>query len=142
MLRSISAKMKKRKGLSLLELGIWALAVAVFMGIAMPRLGDYLEGKKRNAADQETRILAEQCALYTSHAANGQPPASLGALAVGISAAQSVDGEAHNDYLAKLSFTSDPNSFVDPWRNPYQYDPSNRIITSTANGGTPITHTF
>lgn len=138
-----SLRMRKRKGFSLLELTIYAMAVIVLMLVAVPKLKTVYEGFKRDAVQQEIHSLAEACQRYETYAVTSLPPASLGDLVTGLSAAQSNDGQAHVDDLIKNPKKTYTNaaSFVDKWGNAYQYSQSDRTITSTGNG-TAISETF
>jgi type II secretory pathway pseudopilin PulG len=138
--------MKKRKGMDLVQLGIYAICIGILLMVIMPKLTNYVEGKKMDATNQEMRVLAEQCALYSSISAAGNPPSTLGDLVTGLTADQSVDNQNHNDFVAdkglSKTLTSDPTSFVDAWKNQYVYDAAARTITSTFNGKTNKTISF
>lgn len=145
MLQTIRLKMKKRKGFSILELTIYTMGVILFMWLATSKLKDVYEGFKRDATQQEIHSLAEACQRYETHSVTSLPPASLGDLVTGLTAAQSNDFQAHVDDLIKhpkRTYTSDSSSFVDKWGNQYQYSRSDRTITSTGNGGDPISEKF
>lgn len=136
MLTTIEMKMKNRKGQDILQFSLWAAAVIIFLALAIPRYSDWQEGNRRKATMKEMRTIADQCALYMATSSTGQPPANLGDLVTGLTAANSNDGVAHGNFLASNKFTNDPNSFVDGWGNVYTYDSANHTLESTMNGGT------
>lgn len=142
MIIKINSKMKKRHGEGFIPFLLWMTALIIFLAAISPKFGDLFESTRRTATIQDMKTLAEQCALYTVRAADGKPPANLGNLVTGLTAAQTVDGIAYGNFLATGKYTSDPASFVDRWDNPYQYDPDARTITSTMNGGTAHTEYF
>lgn len=142
MLLAIETKMKKRKGVLSVEFVFIVAAIVILAAILIPKYMDFQESTRRAVAAQELKTLAESCVFYAALSKDGQPPANLGALVTGLTAAQSNDGQAYGSFIVKKGYTSTASSFVDPWGNAYTYDATNRTISSTANGGTAISQNF
>lgn len=133
---------KKRKGLSIIEMGLVALAMMIFAAVGVGLYQGFNENNKRAVAHQETRMLADACALYTNYNRAGTPPADLGALVTGLTAANSNDGVAHIPFVTKTGWTATATTFIDPWGNAYAYSAAARTVGSSNNGGTLWSDSF
>lgn len=131
----------RRSGFSLPELSISVLCMMILAsGIAFSL--DWIRDSASRAATQ--RSLSELHAaatLYMQQHKLGVAPASIGTLLEKLPAANSRDGLEKGPYIKKRGWTSSSSTWVDGWGVVYQYDASNRVITSAGNG-TPITVRF
>ena len=141
MLSKMNGILKKRKGFGLLDLGLYAIALTILVAAGVAAYNEYQEGNKRAVARQELKTIASACSLYMVTARSGNPPAELGDLVTGLTAAQSNDGIAKGRFVAKTTWTNTA-SFVDPWGNAYGYNAATQTVTCTNNGGTAFSETF
>lgn len=135
-------KTKKRKGFTLVELGIVVLVIVILVGAAIAANGFIQESARRTTTKQDLKTLQGGVLLYELQSKNGQPPDNLGQLVSGLAANETIDGEIRKDFVVKANWTSDSDSFVDSWGNKFIYDKSNRTITSTNGGKTSLTVPF
>ena len=141
-LRRMVKPKKRRNGFSLVELGIAMIVLALIVGVAYTFYDGIMDGAKTTKVKDELDVLAKACIQYQINSVAGNPPANLGSLMTGLTAAQSNDRVAKPKFVTRNGWTSDASTFKDPWGNQYVYNAANRTITSTANGGTAITVYF
>ena len=143
MLQKIRGKsMQKVKGQSTMDLAIYIVIASLILLVGSYAYGAFRDRVARNNTNSELATLAEACIVYQADNVAGTPPANLGALVTGLTAAQSIDGVAKGTYVTKTTWTNDPASFVDGWGNAYQYSTAARTITSTNNGNTAIVKAY
>lgn len=138
----IRVQIKKRRGLSIIEMGLVALAMMIFAAIGVGLYQGFNENNKRAVAHQETKMLADACAQYENYSRAGAPPVDLGALVTGLTAANSNDGATHIPFVTKTGWTATATTFTDPWGNAYVYSAATRTVGSTNNGGTAWNDSF
>lgn len=136
----VNRYLKKRRGFDLIQVGLYAIAIAILMGVVVMTFNTtFMDGNRRAVATEEVKTLANACSMYTVYN-NGTPPADLDALFVGIAAGASVDGMAHNNFVSKAGWAA--GSINDPWGNAYQYNVGTRTISVEDPHGNPIQSTF
>lgn len=138
---------RKRKGIGLIELGLYCIALAIIVAAAAFAYTDFQEGSKRSLAKQEVKLLAEACALYTVSIKTSTPPDDLGKLygttaSPAIAAANSNDGFAKVSFVTKSGWNATASSYVDPWGAQYIYDKTARTVSCKMNGNTTYTVSF
>lgn len=138
----LQLKLKKRKGLTLMELLI-VLGIIVVL-IALSSGADWADEYSRyttTKADMDT--IVEGIKTYESMRRDKKLPASLGDLIIGVPKAQSKSDADTGRLVAKEGeWTTDPSTFKDQWDEAYIYDPASRTLTSNNNGGDPIVRNF
>ncbi|MDR1701514.1 MAG: type II secretion system GspH family protein [Sporomusaceae bacterium] len=133
---------KKRKGFTLIELLVVLGALIVISGLATWGIDAVQDASRRAATNQDMAILRDAVQAYQAMSKTGKPPTSLGDLVTGLTAAQSIDGQVHANFVKKAGWTSAASSFIDHWNNAYTYSATARTISSTNNGGTAIVYSF
>lgn len=135
-------KAKKFKGITAYELMGVLLVIIILATAAGWMVHEFVESGKRATTHSDAATLAVACGMYESQSKAGTPPADLGALVTGLTAAQSVDGVAKARYVTPSTWTSDPTTIVDQWNEAFVYDAAARTITSNNNGNDPIVKSF
>ena len=133
---------EKKKGFSMIELAIYIIIISTLMAVGAFAFVGYQDRAKRSVTMDELNTLSQAILTYTADSKTGSLPANLGALITGLTAAQSIDGVAHGQYVTKTGWTSDSTTFIDGWGNAYTYNSGARTISSTNNGGTAIVKSF
>lgn len=147
MLRSIRTNFrkvfKKRKGAGLAtEIAGYILASSILLAIGVYGIRIIIDGVNSYRAGKELETIAAAAQAFEFSAKSSQPPADLGKLVSGLSASESTTGEAKANFVTKETWTSDASSFLDPWGSAYQYDRTNRTITTLNNGKTARSVSF
>ncbi|CVK21668.1 hypothetical protein [Sporomusa sphaeroides] len=123
---------------------IYVMVIILVFGAGIYTGPKVIDLVKRGLTHYQTYQLASACAQYAVESKSGEPPATLGDLTVGLTAEQSIDGEARDPYVKVPGWTTDPTTITDYWDAPYQYTRTgaDRNVTSTGNGKTPIVRPF
>lgn len=130
MFLAIQKKMKKRRGMSALAEMLMACVLMIIVGLALIyNLREAPHSAKMAKMTSEMDAIAAACLNYESLNINGAVPASLSDLVTGLTAAQSLDGAAHNNFITASRGTT--GSVLDPWGTAYGYSSTNRTITCT-----------
>jgi len=117
---------RKRKGFTLVEIMI-ALAVVIALSVAAFFAFNQVQDMRKVAQVQsDLDALANGCLAYESVSSSQSLPASLADLTTGLTAANTIDGVAHTNFV-----TTQKASLTDPWGNAYTYSAANRTITCT-----------
>ena len=126
-----TATTKKRKGFSMVEIML-ALAVIIALGVgAFFAFNQVQQMRKIAQMNSDLDALAQGCLAYEAMNINSLPPDSLSDLVNGLSADESVDGTAHDNFVT--STKAEDGSFTDPWGTEYVYSQSDRTISCTPN---------
>ena len=133
---------KKYKGLTAAELMGVIMVIVILTAASIFVIHEFVESGKRSTTNIDASNLAAACGLYESQSKAGLPPANLGALVTGLTAAQSKDGVAKTKYVSNPEWTSDSATIVDQWNEPFLYDIVARTVTSNNNGKKPIVKEF
>lgn len=143
MIVQIQGRIKKRKGFGMVDLVMYAVGVAILIGGIFYAIQNFTDGNRRTVAWQDLDMLISDVQLYIGYSSTATAPTDLGKIVTGLTAAQSIDQVAHTtEFQIKPTWTTDPNSFIDPWGNAYLYDAAARTITCTNNGGSPLVKHF
>ena len=134
-------RFKRRNGFSLVE-ATFVMILVLVLSVAYLMSPQIIDTAKRVQTKNDMSTITSAIMIYQANNINQQVPSNLGDLVTGLSAAQSTSGIAQTDFIKRDGVTSDASSFVDSWGNPYIYNSSARTLSSTANGGTPITVNF
>lgn len=129
----MKAAEKRRQGFTLIEIMvacaiIIALSVGAFFGYSQAQ-----QSRKMAQMRQDMEAICTAALAYEALSINSTPPASIDALMTGLSAANSVDGVAHQ-FLTQArgtSSTSATRSILDPWNTAYTYSQTERTVTCT-----------
>ena len=125
-------KLARRSGFSLPELSIAILCMMILASVLYLSYDWIRDSAKRSTTIKDMDALVNAVRIYQGHKKDGQFPATLGDLLVGVSAAESVDGVIKGAYIVRKEWTTgDATTWVDGWGQPYVYDRSARTITST-----------
>ena len=122
-------KNKKKKGFSLMEI---LVACAIIVSLSVGAFFMFNEGQQTRKMAQMTNdmdALATGCLAYEALSLESLPPDTLADLATGLTADESVDNSAHDNFVT--STKSDDGTFLDPWGVEYEYDSAERTITCT-----------
>lgn len=118
--------MKKRKGFSLVELSIWALAVGVLLAIAMPRNDENVIQAKTKADKMQINAIASAVSNY--HYEVKKYPPNLEALTV-----------KYGDLGPWLPPTIPASEWGTPYN--YVYDDDNNVFAVWSNGFNKVDET-
>ena len=120
------------------EVSIIILCVTILaFGIGLT-LDGIRDSASRAATTRDLSELHAALTLYIAQKNDGLPPATLGILLEQMPSAQSRDGLVKKPYIQKRGWTSDASTWVDGWGNLYQYNSTDRTLSSTGNGGNSI----
>ena len=120
---------KRRKGFSLMEI---VMACALIIALSAGAFFGYSQAQQTRKMAQMTNdmeALATACVTYESTNINSLPPDALSDLVTGLTAEESVDNTAHDNFVT--SKKAEDGTFLDPWGQEYQYDAAERTITCT-----------
>lgn len=127
--QKFSSKSKRRKGFSYIEI---IMACALIVGLSVGLFFSYSEGQQTRKMAQMTNdldALATACITFESTNINSLPPTDLPDLADGLTAEESIDNTAHENFVT--SKKSEDGTYLDPWGQEYTYDGAERTITCT-----------
>lgn len=133
---------KDQGGWTLIELSVIISVMGILLAVGLFAWGPVNERARRMLTVYDMDTLTKACAAYTADNIAGQPPANLGELVTGLTSAQTIDGIARPSYVTSQKWTNNAASYTDGWNNAFVYDNVAKTITSTNNGGTPITKGF
>ncbi len=128
---------RKRKGFTLVELMV-AMSIVILLGAAaFFAYGHVQQMRKMAQVTTDMDAIAAACLTYESLNRAGTLPANLAALNTGLTAAQSIDGVKHDNFIQ--AGTTRPSgsgstatvSIKDPWNQDYGYSQTERHITCT-----------
>lgn len=143
MLQRIHYHLKKRKGFDLIQVGLYAVAIAILMTVVITNFsGDFLDGNRRAVAKEEVKIIANAAALfemYRAPGAAGTKPTSIANLLAGLTAEESVDGVEHNGFLAGSKWNAAAD-VKDPWGVAYTLDAATGVVEDGSGKGVSITY--
>ena len=97
-----------RQAFTLMEMLVVVAIIVALSGIAVVSYFAIFEGSKKDIAQSQVKSLSMLCDLYRIR--NGNAPDALQTL-------------MQPDVKGVIS-VEDPNALLDPWKKPYQYDPS------------------
>ncbi len=100
----ISRKLKRRRGLTLLEIVVVLVIIGVLVALVAPRVETYIRDAKITAAKAEVRTIVTSLNSYYN--TQGQYPSDLYVIG--------------KDYLDKAKI-NDNKQLLDPWGVPYNY---------------------
>lgn len=130
-LRTYHDTTKKRKGFSVVEIMV-GLAIIIALGVgAFFAFNQVQHMRKMAQMNSDLDALAQGCLAYESMNINSMPPDSLSDLVNGLTADESVDGTAHENFVT--STKAQDGTFTDPWGNEYTYSQEDRTISCTPN---------
>lgn len=130
----MKAAEKRRQGFTLIEIMvacaiIIALSVGAFFGYSQAQ-----QSRKMAQMRQDMEAICTAALAYEALSINSTPPASIDALMTGLTAANSVDGVAHQ-FLTQArgssSGSSATKSILDPWNAAYTYSQTERTVKCT-----------
>lgn len=142
--KNLRAKNRKegRKGFTLVELMI-ALAIVIALSVAaFFAYGQAQQMRKIAQMNNDLDAIASGALAYESLAVNSTPPTNIDDLITGLTAAQSIDGSAHGNFISSTKAgTGEDATITDPWGVEYTYSQTARTITCTPKdaAGTNLT---
>ena len=121
-----------RKGFTLVELMI-ALAIVIALSVAaFFAYGQAQQMRKIAQMNNDLDAIASGALAYESLAINSTPPTNIDDLITGLTAAQSIDGAAHANFISSTKAgTGDDATITDPWGVEYTYSQTARTVSCT-----------
>ena len=127
-------RLKRRKGFSLPEILVACAIIIALSSAAFFGFNQAQHTRKMAQMNSDMEAIATACLAYEALSMNSTAPATLEALATGLTAENSIDGVAHNNFLTSSKANQGDGaslSVQDPWGNAYVYSQSDRTITCT-----------
>lgn len=137
-LKTFHNSTRKHKGFTMVEIMI-ALAVIIALGVgAFFAFNQVQQMRKMAQMNEDMNAIVNGCLAYEAMNINSLPPAALADLVTGLSADESVDGDAHENFVT--STKAEDGSFTDPWGTEYVYSQTDRTVSCTPNdaSGSPM----
>lgn len=134
----LKAKGRRRNGFSMVEIMV-GLAIVIALGVgAFFAFNQVQQMRKMAQMNSDLDAIVNGCLAYESMNINSLPPAALSDLVTGLTADESVDGSAHENFVTSIKATD--GAFTDPWGTEYVYSQSERTVSCTPNdaSGTPM----
>lgn len=121
---------KVKKGFTLIELVVVMAVLFVLYNLIMPRFDSMQHNKRMTQMRSDMRTISAAVLMYEMDSNSASLPSTLAGLSTGLSAAESRDGEAHDNYIVFNNKNTEGN-FLDPWGQTYVYDSAERTISCT-----------
>lgn len=125
-------KKEGQKGFTLVELMI-ALAVVITLSVAaFFGYSQVQQMRKIAQMNNDLDAISSGALAYESLSIDSTPPSDIDDLITGLTAAQSIDGTAHSNFITSTKAGSgDTASITDPWGVEYTYSQTARTISCT-----------
>lgn len=119
-----------KKGFTLLELVVVMGVLFVLYTLLAPRFDSVNHNKRMTQMRSDMKTISTACLMYEMDSNTASLPSTLSALSTGLSATESRDGEAHDNYIV-FNKKNAEGEFLDPWGQAYVYNSAERTISCT-----------
>ncbi len=120
----------KYKGITFMEVLVACFVIAVIAFFAYPRYGEMMRNSRETALAQELKVLRDGIYMYVLK--NGTYPKSISELEE--KGFIKIDGQSEEKLKITYIKKSKVGEYLDPFRNPYQYNPEKGAVWSITQG--------